>query len=135
MTQEQRARFWSVGRKIGAVLGLGAAYYLFVQLTGWGIPCVFYLLSGNYCPGCGVTRMCMALIRLDFSAAFRYNALLMVLLPLALPYSVYRWIAYAKTGSTGFTRAEQVGLILVLLLTVTFWILRNTQAFACLAPV
>ena len=134
MTLEQKGRFWQIGKKLVGLLAIGVAYYLFITLTGWKIPCVFYLISGKYCPGCGVTRMCLALVRLDFSAAFHHNALVMVLLPFALCYGIYRWIAYARTGKTDFSKPEQIGLIVVALLVMAFWILRNTSRFSWLAP-
>ena len=65
-----------------AILGVGCAYALFCHLTGWGIPCPFHALTGLNCPGCGVSRMLLSLLRLDFAAAFRYNAVLFCMLPL-----------------------------------------------------
>ena len=44
-------------------------------LTG----CPFRFLTGIPCPGCGMTRAVWALIRLDFSAAFRYHPLVFLM--------------------------------------------------------
>ena len=71
------------GRLILIVLAAGLGYYLFVRLTGWGIPCPVELLSGGHihCPGCGVSHVCMSLARLDFADAFYWNPAILCLMP------------------------------------------------------
>lgn len=44
-------------------------------------PCPVSQLTGWWCPFCGATRAASKLVRGDVSAAFRYNALLVLLLP------------------------------------------------------
>ena len=66
------------------VLLVGSAYAVFCLRTGWGIPCLFHLATGLQCPGCGVSRMLLALLRLDFPAAFRANPVLLCMLPFLL---------------------------------------------------
>lgn len=44
--------------------------------------CVFTLLSGYKCWGCGMTRGCMHLIHLDFKAAWDFNEKAFVVLPI-----------------------------------------------------
>ena len=63
------------------LLGIGMLYALFSTITGLRIPCVVYALTGLYCPGCGVTRMCLSLLRFDFRTAFSCNQLLILSLP------------------------------------------------------
>ena len=41
-----------------------------------GIPCVFHLVTGAYCPGCGGTRAVKAFLRGDFADSFRYHPLI-----------------------------------------------------------
>lgn len=91
------------------------AYGLLVMLTGHGIPCPVYQLSGLSCPGCGMSRALAALLRLDFAAAFGYNPLwplylayiLYVFLSAAVPYVRYgdlrleprpAWLSWAVLG-------------------------------------
>lgn len=66
------------------ILIFGLAYAAFCAWTGWGIPCLFRLVTGLQCPGCGVSRMLLALLRLDFPAAFQANPVLLCMLPLLL---------------------------------------------------
>lgn len=42
-------------------------------ITGTGIPCYYYTRLGRPCPGCGLSRMYLSMLQLDFAAAFGYN--------------------------------------------------------------
>lgn len=102
-----------------AVLLGGCAYLLLYSRLGIGIPCVFHLVTGLSCPGCGVTRMLLSLMRLDFSAAFRYNAVLLCLTPFLLflfGFWLYRYIRYGSWKSPKPVRIlcwSVVGILLV----------------------
>lgn len=134
MTPSQKGRAGSLGKKTALVLAAGLAYYALVRLTDWGIPCLFYLASGKYCPGCGVSRMCVALLRLDFEAAFRANMLIMLLLLPGLFFGLRRAVIFVKTGETDMDLSEKIAVFAAFLLTVAFWILRNLPQFAFLGP-
>lgn len=60
-------------------LSIGLLYFLWGQLTGLYIPCLHYLTTGTLCAGCGITRMFLALLRLDFAAAWHYNGAVLAL--------------------------------------------------------
>ena len=103
----------------------GCAYAAFVSVTGLGIPCVFRLLTGLQCAGCGVSRMCLSLLRLDFAGAWQYNPAVLCLLPLGAAVGLDWVVVYIKTGSRKqrlWAHAATVFMIIVLLL---FGILRN----------
>ena len=117
---------------IVAVVGFG--YLIFVRLSGWGIPCIFRLISGKYCPGCGISRMFVALSRFDIHAAFRYNPLVFCLLPFATVFGVRYAVSYVKTGRTEADKLETVLLVITMILTVAFWVLRNLPTLSFLAP-
>jgi hypothetical protein len=50
--------------------------------------CLFKNILGYECYGCGMTRACISAIQLDFSAAFYYNKMYIVVLPIL----IYLWI-------------------------------------------
>ena len=135
MAEEQKIRGKYLAKSSVIVLFVGIVYYAFVLLTGWRLPCVFYVVTGKYCPGCGITRMCMALARMDLVTAVRNNAFVMMLLPVYVPYGIYRGIAYIKDGRKGLKRWESLLVILTALLMIFFWVLRNTKTCAFLAPI
>jgi len=111
------------------------AYYIFTQLTHIGIPCVFRVITGKYCPGCGVSRMCVSLIKGDFYGAFRYNMLVLLFLPFMLIFGIRRVIGYVLNGESRTNKVEAVFVTAAAVLTVAFWIMRNTEAFSYLAPI
>lgn len=57
----------------GAIFGAGLLYAFLILHTPFRIPCLFREVTGLQCPGCGTSRMALALMRLDIPAAFSYN--------------------------------------------------------------
>lgn len=45
------------------------------------IGCPIHDITGFHCPGCGLTRMLLSILKLDFYQAYRYNPLLFIALP------------------------------------------------------
>lgn len=117
-------------RNIGIVLAVGIAYYIFIKLTGWAIPCPFRKMFGFYCPGCGVSRMLISIIQMDFVSAFHYNPALFCLSPLlAICYAAEK-IKYIKYGERPFYRWQNFILIGALVILFAFSIYRNvTEGF------
>lgn len=74
-------------REAKAFLALvfGAGLYLAcVSLGAPGIACPIERLLGLACPGCGITRSGMALLRLDLAGAVRWNPLVLFIVPYVL---------------------------------------------------
>lgn len=102
---------------------LGIACLIWLRMGGPSVPCVFYKLTGLECPGCGVTRMILALSRLDLAAAMKANAFLTVTLPYLIAlllYSAYKWIRNEKADA----KAEAAAAVYCIGLVI-FGILRN----------
>ena len=55
------------------IAGIFMIYALFVHFTGLGIPCIFRLITGLNCPGCGISRFCLDIMELHFSSAIAHN--------------------------------------------------------------
>ncbi len=79
MTENERIEkgLWMTGWCL-----IGAAFLIFlaIKITGFPvqkymIPCVFYSLTGLYCPGCGGTRAVDALFHGHFLRSFLYHPL------------------------------------------------------------
>jgi len=110
---------------LGLHIGLVA-----VHLPSW--ECPFFRLTGLPCPGCGLTRACMLLLRGDVQGSIRFHAFAPIFLILIsiliagtlLPRSVAEPLIYkAETleRQTGLTIIILGGLILYWLARVIFF--------------
>ena len=111
---------------VGALIlfAVGALYALFVTLTHKGIPCVFNLLTGLKCPGCGVSKMCLRLIRFDFKGAFEANPAIFCLLPLMSVTAARLIYVYIKHGRLR-DRFSQYSVYFMIGVLLIFGVLRN----------
>ena len=72
-------------RKYKTYLSLAALLLLYVAgMYFLGITCPIKWVTGVSCPGCGMTRAVVSLLRLDVAAAFYYHPLVFLLPPVAL---------------------------------------------------
>lgn len=107
------------------IIMAGFVYGLFVRYTGLAVPCPVRMLTGLKCPGCGVTGMCVALLRLDFKAAFYCHPMLFVLLiPLLAVFAGSAW-TYVRDGSWQLKRWQNLILYFCIVLLVGYGIIRN----------
>ena len=83
------ARKKRLAAAVGLALAAGLGYAAWVRATGLGVPCPFHMLTGLYCPGCGITRCISALLQGNWQAALRSNAAIVVLAPF------FVWLGWA----------------------------------------
>lgn len=121
-------------RQAGLILGIGLAYAIFAVRTGWYLPCPIHAITGLYCPGCGVTRMCVALLRLDLPGAWRANPILMLLAPVLVGLLLKLGAAYVCTGRVWPTQGENILVWAVVGVLLVFGVLRNLPGFVALRP-
>ena len=110
-------------------------YYFINDHFHAGIPCVIYSTTGYYCPGCGVTRMLFALLRLDIKEAFMYNQLVFILLPFMIMYYLHFMYSYIIGKKTDLLNRLPKGIWVLLVVSVfSFGIMRNLPWFPFLRP-
>ena len=104
-------------------------------LRGGGLLCLFYELTGLYCPGCGSGRAVIALLRGHVLEALSHNALFLIPgvpcgLLLAWEYLrfVFPGLGLKKIELPIWTARLALGM------TAVFWLLRNLPGFEVLAP-
>ncbi|PQA58981.1 DUF2752 domain-containing protein [Siphonobacter curvatus] len=102
-------------------------------------PCLFRQYTGLHCPGCGAQRALHQLLHGNIREAFRYNALLLLM----IPYVSLGFVLSVRTHfrGTGYETMPQaysnpriiIGILIVICL---FWIFRNipVEPFSWLAP-
>ncbi len=121
----------------GAIAAAGALYLYFHNPYSYPLPCIFYSLTGLYCPGCGAGRACYSLLHLRFADAFSYNPLMAVLLPLIGLYIVARALDWMLTGGNHVDSKISVKLLVwILVIVLLYGVLRNIPVypFTLLAP-
>lgn len=132
MNIEQKKRLRSIIIKSSVVLTVGMLYAAFSMITGIAIPCIFYLITHKYCPGCGISRMFISLLKLDFVSAARYNILVLSLLPFAAALFLYKSAIYVKRGDTTMGKTESILYCLAFIMCIAFYFLRNSGAISFL---
>ena len=114
---------------IVGILTIGCVYGFLVQQTGVGIPCLFRAVTGWKCPGCGVTTMCLSLLRGDITKAYESNPVLLLLSPFFLVWGIWRSVLYIRTGKGTNSKWETyMGTVLLVILLV-FFLWRNLSHF------
>ena len=108
-----------------SIVFVGIIYAIICSKLGFGIPCLFRKVTGLMCPGCGISRMCLALLKLDFHTAFESNPMVLILSPLLIAVFADVTVEYIKTGSSrakGWTTVVSYVIITALLV---FGVVRN----------
>ena len=122
---ETKTRLCTLLTRCAIVLLVGLFYYLVICVTGKRIPCLFYTITGLYCPGCGITRMAVSLLRLDFEKAFYYQPVLLCSSPLLGACFGYQAFRYVKTGDTKLLWWQNTLIWIVIVALILFCIYRN----------
>lgn len=134
MATTSKKRLFKLVLWAGLILGIGLAYALFCRLTGLAVPCPLHLATGLWCPGCGVTRMSLSLLRLDLMAAWRANPGLLLLSPVLALLSLRLAARYVRTGAARLTGRENALVWCMAVLMLAYGVIRNLPALAFLAP-
>jgi len=108
--------------------GAAAAAWLLAQdphEPGHLFPrCPFRALTGLQCPGCGGTRVAYDLLHLDLAAAWRDNALLLLVAPAAL-WVLGRWLVASLRGRSYRMALGARGAVAAVAVAVTWTVVRN----------
>ena len=98
--------------------------------------CMFHLLTGLHCPGCGTTRCLHALVHGQFRQAAAYNALTLLALPFLL-FWAGRWsLAFLRGVPLRPRPLPRWAYVVLVGGVLAFWVLRNLNVapFDALAP-
>lgn len=120
-----KERFILTVKSFAVLLGGGLLYYIFYSITGIGLICPLNFITGLLCPCCGISRMLISLLKLDFEAAFYYNAALLIFMPLWITLCAIYFYDYIKTGNKKAKKWTTIVLYSSFAVVVIFGILRN----------
>lgn len=115
-------------RAFAVVVSAGVLYGLITGWLGFGIPCPVHYFTGFKCPGCGVSRMFISLMKLDFKSAFEANRLLLLTLPVIVILLAVYFVRYVRTGSKRVSKTESLIYIVLIVLFLVYGIVRNLPA-------
>lgn len=90
--------------------------------------CPIKTITGLDCPGCGITRMFVALFHGNIYQAFRYNPLVFIELPI-----IFILLVLYKFKKE-YRKVINIIFIVLLIITIVYGVLRNIPMFYFLAP-
>lgn len=123
--EEKKYRIRKLAVRDGSILLAGGLYAVFVRLTGLAVPCVFRKLTGWLCPGCGITRACLSLMRGDIKASFSYNPFLYIAGPCIIYLIVKEDMNYIKNNTFQLNRQDTVLTYILIAAALVFGVARN----------
>ena len=129
-----KQRFFKLVKPTAIILAIGFTYIIIHKLTGFGIFCPVNKFTHLYCPGCGVSRMFLHLIKLEFYEAFSSNCVLFCLLPVFAAAALWHAYKYIRFGKTKLNKAETVICWIIVGILLTFGVVRNIYPIDILIP-
>jgi hypothetical protein len=101
-------------------------YYFLNLCFGISLSCLFYKITGYYCPGCGITRCLFAIINGDFYRAYCYNRLVFMMLPFIAFYVIYNIYLYVMDKKDNIiNKIPNYVWYVLLFIVILFGIVRN----------
>lgn len=121
------------------VMGIAGSSFLYYHnpMEIAGPPCMVHKLTGLYCPGCGAGRASYSLLHGQFYQAFRYNPLLIILLPWLVLYFAICAVQWVMWGREFISERIPAWVTWgVLFVVLVYGVLRNIPLypFTLLAP-
>ena len=109
-----------------AVLLLGITKGLHMQMKIFSLPCVFRELTGYYCPGCGGTRACAALLQGKIVKSFLCHPVVLYTAVIYGWYMITHTIEYLTRGKLAAgMRYRALYLYLAAAIILIQWVVRN----------
>lgn len=125
MKKEFKQRLKRVALLATLFIIIGILYAVLVSVLKFGIPCFFYEITGLRCPGCGITRSILALLKLNIYEALSYNAFVFFI----IAYILYLFICTAKeyiiSGKYKLAGNKEYISIIFLILLIAWTAVRN----------
>lgn len=121
---------------LGVPVGLTIAYLFQPTEASFYPRCVFHLLTGLHCPGCGMTRALHAILHGEWRQAVAYNLFFLLILPILVAYGMRWGIEVVLGKSLPIWRWPAWATWTLLGVYLMFGVARNVPAepFSSLAP-
>ena len=97
-----------------------------MQMKIFSLPCIFWELTGYYCPGCGGTRACAALFRGEIVRSFLCHPVVVSTAVVFAWYMISHTIEYLTRGRLAVgMRYRDLYLYLAAAIILIQWVVRN----------
>ncbi len=116
-------------KKIILLVLIFIIYFILVFKFNIYIPCLFHKITNLYCPGCGVTRMIISLLKGNLYQAFRYNMLIFILTPFLMFFIFDYIISRKKQRDALYEKIPNSIWYILIIVLVIFGIIRNIFPF------
>lgn len=117
-----------IKKNAALLLSICAVILLYAVLFALGVTCPIKHLFGISCTGCGMTRAWLCAVRLDFSSAFYYHPL-WILIPFVLGFGIFLHIRRKRKILLGL-----IGVFAALMIAVYFIRLFGSSDIVTFAP-
>ena len=107
---------------------------IYIRLSGQAfetvhfLPCVFKGVTSIPCPGCGMTRACLAIFQGEFSTAWRYHPFSFLLIGLIILIVFQPEYTQETWGAISLIKQKIIVSILILL-CLSLWLVHLKQIF------
>lgn len=92
------------------------------------IPCIFHSVTDVPCPGCGMTRACIALTHAHFTEAWRYHPFSFLIVCLAVGIAFFP--LHLKNTWTGYTlKTRNLIIIFGIVFCLSLWMMKVKNLF------
>ena len=125
MNQDKKLRQNSIIKRDAILIGGGILYYVFIKITGFSIPCIFRMITGLLCPGCGITRCLTALADLQLKKAFSYNQYVFFAGPIILFLIIKNDIIYVRYGNRRSSKFDNALILICIITGLLYAVIRN----------
>ncbi len=100
------------------------------QYIGQGFPCLFHLLTGLYCPGCGGTRAILALLRGDIIGSFKYHPLILYIVVVTVVVTIAWLISRIKKRPSLIVKRIDLFVYIGIGVILVNWLYKNYMLLA-----
>lgn len=121
LAAEQRTRVKIVFRRYVLLLAVGVAYLIFCRTAELSLPCLFHVMTGLDCPGCGITRLMLSLAEGDLGAVFHANEAIFILGPILCIFLLRDDLHWVLCGERKEPPRPFIFFLLIVFAAFTIW--------------
>lgn len=114
------------------VMFTGASVFMMEQLGYIDLNCPVWAYLKLACPGCGVTRLVVSILKMELEQAFRWNPMIFMSIPLYIYIWLHGCSSYIKNGEVD--NEIQHSIMVYAIMLILFGIVRNIGIFNFLMP-